>query len=146
MIGLATIVRLVTGKVGRYALLAVVVGGAAFAIWSYVNVTQNRIERLTKERDTLAVQVDQYKKAVVELQQNFNKYRVALDEIVTSMVEAGIPEDRIVEFFRKNDFSKMTPEQVQALVNQQQIDIKNCLEVLSGKTRNGKANELCPDF
>ena len=143
---LPMLASLLLGRVGKYLLGGLVIGLAAFAIWSYVNVTQNRIERLTQERDRLSLQVEQYKKAVTELQSNFDKYRIALDEMVTSMIDAGIPEERIVEFFRKNDFSKMTPEQVQLLVNQQQIDIKNCLEVLSGKVRNGKVNELCPNY
>lgn len=140
------ILAILFGKVGRYVLLLLVVGAVAFAIWSYINVTQNRIERLTQENTQLQVQVDQYKNAVKELQLNFDKYRIALDEMLSSMIEAGIPEERIVEFFRKNDFSKMTAEQVQTLLNQQQVDIKNCMEILSGKPKTGKANALCPDF
>lgn len=133
------------GPMGRYLLALIAVGLVAFGIWSYVSITQNKIQTLTRDNAQLTLQVEQYKKAVVELQDNFDKYRVALDEMVNSMVAAGIPQERIIEFFRKNDFSKMTAEQVQDLVNQQQVDIKTCMEIVSGKSTS-KGNDLCPNF
>lgn len=137
---------LLGSKMTKYVIGAVVVGLAAFAIYSYVNVTQNKIEKLSKENAELHVQVSQYELAVKQLQDNFVKYRAALDDMFDSMVAAGIPEEKIIEFFKKNDFSKMTPEQLQSLINAQQIDIKRCLEVLSGKPRGKEPNPLCPDF
>ncbi len=140
------ILSILFGPLGRVLMALLAIGLVAFGIWSYINITQNKIQHLTSENAQLKVQVEQYRKAVVELQGNFDKYRVALDEMLNSMIEAGIPEERIIEFFRKNDFSKMSADQVQVLLNQQQVDIKNCLEILTGKAKTGKANDLCPNF
>jgi uncharacterized coiled-coil protein SlyX len=132
-------------KITRYLVGGAVLLLACVAIYSYFSVTQGRIDKLTRERDQLELQVDQYKKAVTELQLNFDKYRAALDELMETMIAAGIPEKRIIEFFKQNDFSKMTPEQIQELINKQQVDIRRCYEVLSGK-KDKEPNPLCPDF
>lgn len=129
----------------KWISILVLLAGLVTACYTYVQITQNQIERLSKENSVLKIQVDQYKKAIEELKANFEKQRKVLDDLRDEMEQAGIPEEMIKKFFNETDLDNKTAEEIQKLLNEQQVDIDRCFEVMSGQPiKPGERNSVCP--
>lgn len=141
MFGLSLLTSSLTKYLVGAAGIALVVLGA----WWYVTYTNGRIESLVREKTQLEIALDQYKKAIEDLRANYEKQREVIDELHKKMEEAGIPEDKIKDFFNENDLSGMSEEELQKKINEQQVDIDRCFEVLSGAAPlPGEKNSVCP--
>lgn len=147
---IGTIAGLGLGRYINMGLLfaAVIAGGLAFM---YYNQTQSKIERLTIDNAALTVQVSEYAEAIKQLQKNFELQRAVLTNLYTDMLLAGIPEDRIREFFLNTNLDEIAvadPQKAQELINKQQVDINRCFELLSGQEKlpDEGINPICPNL
>lgn len=137
----------VGGFASKYVLFGAV-GVASIMLglgYFYVRHTQGRIEDLTRKNAQLEIQVAEYRDAVKELQDNFVLFKQSLEDLYSAMVDAGIPEQKVLEFLSSIDISEVKPEDLQAIINSHQVDIDRCFEIVSGGSKND-GNKVCPNF
>jgi hypothetical protein len=117
----------------------------------YISNTNSKLTSYAAENTSLKIQVAQYELAIKELQKNFELQKSVLTNLYTDMLAAGIPEDKIRDFFLNTNIDEIAvadPEKAQELINQQQDNIQRCFEILSGGAKNpGEGvNPICPNL
>lgn len=143
MLGLS----LLSNPLTKYAVGALGFAVVLFGIYTYVNYTQGKIETLTRQNVELRIQVDQYKKAIEELRLNYEKKIDAINGLFDGLISSGLPLEKIKKFFEETDFSSLSDEDLEKLINSVQVDTNRCLEVISGDVpQPGEKNSLCPEL
>lgn len=149
--GLARILQIAADmELGKYVNLSLVIMAVISGIsaYTYISTTQNKITLLTQENIELKVQVGSDAKIYEQIKANMVAQAANLKEFYDGLIAAGVSYEKAKQMFDKIDLGKAAsaadPTEAEKIINDQQDQMKQCLEAAAGKVVDTSKNEICP--